>query len=63
MFNDWSLEQVLGYVATWSAVQRFRDAHPRHGPVVELSRQLAALWPAGGTVHLVWPIHLRLGRA
>ena len=61
--NTWTLEQVLGYVATWSAVLRFRDAHPEHDPLQELAAQLATHWPVGGTIRLVWPIHLRLGRA
>ena len=25
--TDWSLEQVQGYLASWSAVQRYKDAH------------------------------------
>ena len=63
LHNAWTLEQVLGYVATWSAVLRFRDAHPEHDPLQELAAQLDTHWPVDGTLRLVWPIHLRLGRA
>jgi len=61
--TDWTLDQVLGYVGTWSAVLRYRDAHPSHDPLPDLARQLATHWPVAGTLGLVWPVHLRLGRA
>jgi SAM-dependent methyltransferase len=58
---DWDLDQVMGYLATWSAVQRRRD---RTGadPLPALREALLPLWP-GGTRRLAWPIHLRLGHA
>ena len=31
--------------------------------LLALRAQLATHWPVGGTLRLVWPIHLRLGRA
>jgi ubiquinone/menaquinone biosynthesis C-methylase UbiE len=60
--TDWDLETVMGYLATWSAVQGFRD---RLGwdPLVELRPQLAAVWPSSGPRRLRWPVHLRIGRA
>jgi SAM-dependent methyltransferase len=61
--TDWSLEQVLGYLASWSAVQRYKDAHGGADPLTALAAELATLWPVGATVRLNWPIHLRLGRA
>ena len=60
--DDWDLEQVMGYLATWSAVQRCQDQSGRD-PLRELQPRLAGLWPPGGTRRLRWPIHLRLGRA
>jgi SAM-dependent methyltransferase len=60
--TDWSLEQVIGYLASWSAVQRYRDAHPGQDPLPAVAAELATLWPANGTLRLNWPIHLRLGR-
>jgi ubiquinone/menaquinone biosynthesis C-methylase UbiE len=61
--TDWSLEQVLGYIGTWSAVLRFRDAHPGHDPLLALHAQLETHWRTPATLRLVWPIHLRVGRA
>jgi ubiquinone/menaquinone biosynthesis C-methylase UbiE len=61
--TDWSLEQVVGYLASWSSVQRYKDAHDGSDPVPAIAAELATLWPVRGTVRLNWPIHLRLGRA
>jgi SAM-dependent methyltransferase len=60
--TEWSLEQAIGYLGSWSSVQRYRDAHPGQDPLPAIEAELAALWPADGTVRLNWPIHLRLGR-
>lgn len=61
--TDWTLEEALGYVATWSSVQRYRDAHGGDDPLPGLHAELATAWRADGTLRLQWPIHLRLGRA
>ncbi len=53
--------ELLDYVGTWSAVQRFRS---REGsdPVIELGEQLAAVWPRGKERRTVeWPIVVRVG--
>lgn len=60
--TQWTLPQVMGYLASWSAVQRYRDANAGRDPLPELAAELATLWPVDGTVRLNWPIHLRLGR-
>lgn len=60
----WDLDTVMGYLATWSSVQRYRDAHGGRDPLPELREALAAVWPVDGSERLVaWPIHLRVGRA
>jgi SAM-dependent methyltransferase len=63
LVTDWSLEQVMGYLATWSSVQRYRVANPGDDPLPALAAELATVWPADGTVRLNWPVHLRLGRS
>jgi SAM-dependent methyltransferase len=30
--TDWTLEQVMGYLATWSSVQRYKDARGTRSP-------------------------------
>lgn len=59
---SWTLEQVMSYLGTWSAVQRFRKARG-FDPVRELQPRLAACWsrPEEGK-RLAWPLHLRVGR-
>lgn len=61
--TEWSLEQAMGYFASWSAVQRYKDQHPGQDPLPAIKAELATVWPAVGTARLNWPIHLRLGRS
>ena len=60
--SDWDLQQVMGYLATWSAVQRYKDQSGKD-PLPALEARLASVWPDGGRRRLRWPIHLRIGRA
>jgi ubiquinone/menaquinone biosynthesis C-methylase UbiE len=60
--TDWDRSQVLGYLATWSAVQRYKD-HRGRDPLSSLEPALRACWRDGESRRLRWPIHLRIGRA
>lgn len=60
--TNWDLDQVMGYLATWSSVQRYKDQAGRD-PLPALREELLRAWPAGDRRRLEWPIHLRLGRA
>lgn len=60
--TEWTLEQVLGYFASWSALQRYRVAHDGADPLPEVRRALATVWPGEGAVRLNWPLHVRVGR-
>ena len=60
--TDRDLGQVMGYLATWSSVQRHKERTGRD-PLPALEPRLAASWPRSGALRLRWPIHLRLGRA
>jgi SAM-dependent methyltransferase len=60
--TDWDLQLVQGYLATWSAVQRYKDLHGED-PLSALAPRLAAVWPDGERRRLRWPVHLRVGRA
>jgi SAM-dependent methyltransferase len=62
--TQWDLDQVMGYLATWSSVQRYKEAHRGDDPLPTLRQRLTPLWPVDGGARLVaWPIHLRVGRA
>ena len=60
--TEWTLEQAVGYIASWSSVQRYKDTQGAD-PLPDLQAELAAAWPVDGTLRLKWPIHLRVGRA
>lgn len=58
----WSLAQILGYVGTWSATQRFRES-VGHDPLDQLGRDLAQHWGDPSVSRRVrWPLSLRVGR-
>lgn len=58
----WNLEALLGYVSSWSAVQRYKDDRGRD-PVPLLRARLAPLWEDPAVEQrLEWPLDLRLGR-
>lgn len=56
----WSLDEVLGYLGTWSAVQRYRDARAGD-PLALLATPLRTAWGVRRRT-LTWPLHLRVGR-
>lgn len=61
--EDWTLGQYVGYLRSWSAVQRFRDARG-FDPLDEIAEELLAVWGDGHQRRAVcWPIHIRLGCA
>jgi SAM-dependent methyltransferase len=59
LLTEWDLEQALGYFASWSAVQRGRDATGAD-PLPALRRALEPHWT--GPRRLEWQLHLRVGR-
>jgi SAM-dependent methyltransferase len=59
---DWDLAQLMGYLATWSAVQRCRD-RTGQDPLTALQSHLARLWSPAAPRRVRWPVHLRLGTA
>jgi SAM-dependent methyltransferase len=62
MHTEWDLEQMLGYLRTWSAVQRYaRDKGL--DPVTLIEEKLSSLWgPADHKRPIHWPLSLRWGR-
>jgi SAM-dependent methyltransferase len=62
MAADWTLDQVEGYLGTWSAVKRYRDARG-DDPLALLHAALAEAWgdPARPR-RVVWPLVVRVAR-
>ena len=57
---EWTAGEALGYVATWSAMQRARQACGRD-PLDDIAVDLAAAW--GGEARIVrWPLVVLAGR-
>jgi SAM-dependent methyltransferase len=59
---EWDLDSLIGYIGTWSAVQRYKRAIGED-PLPALRAEIAPLWPM--PIHLkqvTWPLHLRVGR-
>lgn len=63
MAARWTLAQLLGYIRTWSATQRFRETEGRD-PVERLGSDLALHWGHPETARRVeWPLSIRVGRS
>jgi SAM-dependent methyltransferase len=61
MTAEWSLAHELGYLGTWSAVAKAREATGRD-PVAELGPALERVWPPHEIHRVEWPVSLRVGR-
>lgn len=61
--RDLTMEELTGYLRTWSATQRYIAAHGVD-PVLALEAELAPLWPGGpaARARVRWPIFIRTGR-
>ena len=57
---SWTLDELLGYLYTWSATQRFIAAYGIN-PLADLADQFLAVG-GGDRLSLSWPITLRAGR-
>lgn len=57
---DWDLDDFVGYVGTWSAVQRYTKVSGAD-PLPVLRAEIAPLWGPGNRP-VVWPLHLKIGR-
>jgi SAM-dependent methyltransferase len=58
----WSLSQLGGYLSSWSAVAKYRQAHGMD-PVAPLLNRIVKQWGAPETTRdIVWPLSVRVGR-
>jgi SAM-dependent methyltransferase len=59
--ENWSLDQLLGYLRTWSATRRFISERGCD-PVSGLEYEVLPKWGERKLARLVhWPLHLRIG--
>lgn len=62
MRADWTLEELLGYLGTWSATRAYREQRGED-PLPALRARLAPAWGDPGRTRTVrWPLPIRIGR-
>lgn len=59
--RQWTRDQLLAYVETWSAVRAMERAVGR-GPFEDFANALGAIWPDDGTRAFPWPLAIRAAR-
>jgi SAM-dependent methyltransferase len=57
---DWTLDQLLGYIGTWSAVQHFIDRNAS-SPVDRIIGDLRRNWSGDEVKKITFPVFLRAG--
>jgi SAM-dependent methyltransferase len=58
---QWNVDQLIGYLRTWSATQRFIAANKRD-PLEDIDDELHAAWgDTKQTRRVIWPLTLRVG--
>ncbi len=62
MTAEWSLDDLLGYAGTWSAVNRYRQA-TGDDPLPDLALALRAVWGGAKRRAVRWSLPLFVGRA
>lgn len=60
MQQTWTLAQVLAYLRTWSAVQRYQHAK-HHDPVDTIASEFTRLWGDAPHRDVHWPLYMRVG--
>jgi SAM-dependent methyltransferase len=62
MTAQWNLDELVGYVGTWSSVQQYVKRHAAN-PLSQVRDELGAAWGSPQRVRRVtWPLFLRVGR-
>ncbi len=61
MTAEWTRDELLGYIQTWSATVKLVEDQGRE-PVVAMCERVAAVWPGGETRTIRWPLALRFAR-
>ena len=62
MKANWDLNQLAGFLDSWSATQRYKAQKGQH-PLEIIWHELAAAWGDETAPRLIcWPLHFRIGR-
>ncbi len=61
MTQEWTLNQILEYLDTWSAVQKYKSIH-RKNPIETVKEELISTWQKPEYAKtVIWPLHCRIG--
>jgi SAM-dependent methyltransferase len=58
---NWQKEDLIGYISSWSAVQKFIRTNG-NSPIPALDERIKKLWPENELKKVVFPVYLKLGR-
>lgn len=59
---EWNLAEFLGYLSTWSAIKRAKEAG-RDDLLMEFAQEISAIWGSESVKRSIqWPIKMRIGR-
>ena len=59
--TDWTLQELEGYINTWSGVQKFISTEG-YNPVDKLIENIQLYWPPRDKMHIEFPLHVKIGR-
>jgi SAM-dependent methyltransferase len=62
MEADWTLDSLVGFLSSWSAVRRFVDVQGEAAFEAQVEELATAWGEATQTMKIRWPLHFRIGR-
>ncbi len=57
---DWTIEELEGYLNTWSAVQKFIVAN-NYNPVPDIMKRIKSFWKEE-KMKIIFPVYMRMGQ-
>ncbi len=61
MKAEWNCDEFLGYLETWSAVQKYAEQKSAP-PLEQVEQKLRRAWGSAAQVRQIrWPLYLRVG--
>lgn len=62
MQAEWNMENLLGYLETWSATRRYRQAREGADPIELVRDRFRRAWGEAPIRPVTWPLFVRVGR-
>jgi len=59
--TEWTVDQLIGYLNTWSAVQHYRNER-NSNPIALIESDVKSAWGPAKTRDVTFPMFMRLGR-